>query len=223
MILIPGYNPGQLTLQGTNTYLMGTGKKRILIDTGEGKEQYKIHLKQILEQEQCEISIVLITHHHLDHILGIPQVLELCPDAKVYKGLDHNLENDKLYPFLPLQDGQIFQVENCIITAISLPGHCVDHFGFITQSSEWFSGDCLLGGSSCYIENLKQYFQSMEKVEKMKINTIHPGHGYSIVEGAQETIQKQVQHRKNREQQIYQVINGQSVDENSVSCLSRCE
>ncbi|CAK83146.1 unnamed protein product (macronuclear) [Paramecium tetraurelia] len=213
MILIPGYNPGQFTLKGTNTYLMGTGKARILIDTGEGKEEYKMHLKQIVDNEQCEITIVLITHHHHDHIGGISQVLELFPNSQVYKNLDHNLESDKLYPFKPLQDGQIFQVENCTITAISLPGHCVDHFGFMTSNQEWFSGDCLLGGSSCYMENVKQYLQSMEKIQNMNIKAIYPGHGYTIIEGAQEAIQNQIQHRKNREQQIYQVINGQSIEE----------
>ncbi|CAD8047498.1 unnamed protein product [Paramecium primaurelia] len=197
MILIPGYNPGQFTLQGTNTYLLGTGKTRILIDTGEVKEQYKMHLKQILDKEQCEISIVLITHHHFDHIGGISQVLELCPNAKIYINLDHNLENDNLYPYNPLKDGQIFQVDNSTITAIFQPGHFVDHFGFISYQQDWFSGDCML-------EVL---------LVSQKIKTIYPGHGYSIIEGAQEAIQNQIQHRKNREQQIYQAINGQSVDE----------
>lgn len=44
MILIPGFNPSKLTLQGTNTYLLGTSNNRILIDTAEGKPQYLEYL-----------------------------------------------------------------------------------------------------------------------------------------------------------------------------------
>lgn len=88
VVRILGQNPGQYTLQGTNTYLVGEGRPYTLIDTGEGKSEYIPLLESVLEDDvrrisdngqgkQQHISDIIISHWHPDHVGGIPSVLAL--------------------------------------------------------------------------------------------------------------------------------------------------
>ncbi|KAI6041234.1 beta-lactamase-like protein [Pisolithus marmoratus] len=88
VVRILGQNPGKYTLQGTNTYLIGEGRPYTLVDTGEGKPEYIPLLESVLLEDDVggisdngqgkrHISDIIISHWHLDHVGGVPSVLDL--------------------------------------------------------------------------------------------------------------------------------------------------
>ncbi|KIM23953.1 hypothetical protein M408DRAFT_246676 [Serendipita vermifera MAFF 305830] len=82
VIRVLGQNPGQYTLQGTNTYLVGKKAPYILVDTGEGRPDYPGFLKEALslyapQSESPVVSDIIITHKHRDHHGGIPSITSM--------------------------------------------------------------------------------------------------------------------------------------------------
>jgi glyoxylase-like metal-dependent hydrolase (beta-lactamase superfamily II) len=107
-----GLNPGPFTLQGTNTYLIGNGRRRLLIDTGEGHDGmvgtliiiklnyfalmlcsvlvclvgWIENLSKTMKDEGIEgLDGILITHWHHDHIGGIDHVRKRFGNIPVHK------------------------------------------------------------------------------------------------------------------------------------------
>ena len=57
-----GQNPSVFTGPGTNTYLIGTGPRRLLLDTGEGRESYLPVLESAIESAGCQgIQEIVLT------------------------------------------------------------------------------------------------------------------------------------------------------------------
>ncbi|KAF8910347.1 lactamase [Mucidula mucida] len=84
VVRVLGQNPGKFTLQGTNTYIVGSKNPYTLIDTGEGRDDYIPVLESALREtaslsdpQQQHISDIVISHWHHDHVGGIPAVLSL--------------------------------------------------------------------------------------------------------------------------------------------------
>ncbi|KAI0927894.1 hypothetical protein AcW1_005299 [Taiwanofungus camphoratus] len=82
VVRILGQNPGNYTLQGTNTYLVGEHNPYVLIDTGDGRDAYIPFLTEALKgttghPDKPHISDIILTHKHHDHCDGLPSVLHL--------------------------------------------------------------------------------------------------------------------------------------------------
>lgn len=84
VVRVLGQNPGKFTLQGTNTYIIGKRSPYVLVDTGEGHEEYISVLESALREtaissntDEPHISDIILSHWHQDHVCGLPSVLSL--------------------------------------------------------------------------------------------------------------------------------------------------
>ncbi|KXX78261.1 Beta-lactamase-like protein 2 [Madurella mycetomatis] len=198
-IRILGGNPGKFTLQGTNTYLVGTGPKRLLIDTGEGRASWIAALKRTLDEERASITAAIITHWHGDHTGGIPDLIAAWPSAKVYK---HSPDAGQL----DLPDGQTFHVDGASLTALHTPGHTTDHTVLLfAEEDAMFTGDNVLGHGTAVFEDLTAYMDSLERMRKLFRGRAYPGHGAAVPDGPTK-IAEYIRHRQQREEQVVQML-----------------
>ncbi|KAL2751929.1 hypothetical protein ACRALDRAFT_1066379 [Sodiomyces alcalophilus JCM 7366] len=199
-IRVLGGNPGKFTLQGTNTYLVGTGYRRILIDTGEGRPSWAAALKSTLQQEGARVETVLISHWHPDHTGGVDDILQLCPDAKVYKNqAGEDGQRD-------IVDGQAFTVQGASLTAFHTPGHTDDHMVFVlAEEDAMFTADNVLGQGTAVFEDLAAYLASLERMRHLFRGRAYPGHGPVISDGPAK-VEEYIRHRKEREDQVLRTL-----------------
>ncbi|EKD14207.1 uncharacterized protein L3040_003653 [Drepanopeziza brunnea f. sp. 'multigermtubi'] len=199
VIRVLGGNPGKFTLQGSNTYIVGTGRQRILIDTGEGKPAWIASLKEALRTENATITKALITHRHYDHVGGIHDLLEFSPTTIIYKYLPDEGQNE-------IKDGQHFEVEGASLRTLHSPGHTRDHVVIILEDEDaMFTGDNLLGHGTAVFEDLTVYLESLENMRSKFHGRAYPGHG-AVVEGGPSKIIEYIKHRQVRENQVIQTL-----------------
>ncbi|KAL3097179.1 hypothetical protein niasHT_030174 [Heterodera trifolii] len=212
VIRILGKNPGPFTLQGTNTYLLGTGKKKILIDTGEANvADYLQNLATALGNEN-QITTIIATHWHHDHIGGITGILRRFPDnnnekirlmkCQRFDGKSESTEN----AFEFVENGQQIEVEGATLRIIFTPGHTSDHISlWLEEEKALFSGDCVLGEGSAVFENLTEYLRSLRKLLELDPVRIYPGHG-PVIDNPREKVNEYIEHRLQREKEILKTI-----------------
>ncbi|EFQ33704.1 metallo-beta-lactamase superfamily protein [Colletotrichum graminicola] len=201
VIRVMGGNPGEMQLQGTNTFLVGTGKARILIDTGEGVPVWIERLVGILKERDLIITHVLLTHWHGDHTGGVPDLVayDSAIADRVYKCNPDPGQND-------IEDGQIFAVEGATIKALFTPGHAVDHMCFfLEEENALFTGDNVLGHGFTVVEDLAVYLQSLDRMAEQGCTIGYPAHGIEI-QNLPAKLNQYIRQRRAREKLIYGVL-----------------
>ncbi|KAB8293251.1 hypothetical protein EYC80_007583 [Monilinia laxa] len=192
-------HPRGKSRKGTNTYLVGKGRKRLLIDTGEGRETWIQTLKDTLEKEQATITSCILTHWHHDHVKGVSHLLEHSPETIIYKNRPDEGQTN-------IEDDRKFSIEGATLRAIHSPGHTQDHMALILEEEDAiFTGDNVLGHGTAVFEDLTTYLDSLEKMKGLFSGRAYPGHG-AVIEDGPSKIGEYIRHRKERESQVIQVL-----------------
>ncbi|KAI1744413.1 putative metallo-beta-lactamase domain protein [Xylaria scruposa] len=197
VIRVLGQNPGKFTLQGTNTYIVGTGEKRMLIDTGQGIPEWACIISSTLHELGVSLSHVLLTHWHGDHTKGVPDLLVRYPElgSSIYKNSPGKGQQDIL-------DNQIFEVEGATIRALHSPGHSHDHMCFILEEDNaMFTGDNILGHGSSAVEELGTYMATLEKMLPPGCIIGYPAHGV-VLQNLPAKITGELTQKLRRESQV---------------------
>jgi glyoxylase-like metal-dependent hydrolase (beta-lactamase superfamily II) len=182
-------NPGPMTLEGTNTFLYGSGRCAV-IDPGPEDAG---HLAAVLAaaEERGGIGVVLLTHGHGDHAAGAESLATAAAEA---------VGGERPPVVLPA-DGE----EHAGLRAIATPGHAGDHVCLMTGDRVCFSGDLVLGRGSTFVPpdggSLISYMDSLARLQAEPIELICPGHG-PWIEDPEAKLAEYVEHREMRERKL---------------------
>jgi glyoxylase-like metal-dependent hydrolase (beta-lactamase superfamily II) len=206
VVVALGQNPSMFTGPGTNTYLVGTGSERILLDSGQGLEAYLPVLDVALERAGCRIQQIVLTHGHVDHIGGARSVMDRHGELSVSKYPWAPFDDPWPIEITPLADGDLVRTEGATLRALHTPGHAADHICYVLEEERSiFSGDNVLGVGTTVIPidggDLLDYMGSLERLLAEEPTAIYPAHGPKIADGPAK-LREYIAHRNAREQEI---------------------
>jgi glyoxylase-like metal-dependent hydrolase (beta-lactamase superfamily II) len=200
---------------GTNIYFIGDPKSEMLmLDTGEHDRSWT---NQILDYWKSElnspkITAILISHGHQDHIGGIDRIQEAVSapvrcHPKLAKELRRVLSDDNAV--IPLKSGEMLKTGGGVkLKSFFTPGHAIDHVCYnLSKERVLFTGDTILGASSSSVMDLSEYMKTLERLSKIRVETICPAHGPVVPSPKGKMLAKgYIKHRSMREEQVISTL-----------------
>ena len=208
VVLAPNASP--MTLEGTNTYVVGGEREVIVIDPGPDDPA---HFDRVLAAAgPAEIVGVFLTHWHSDHSEG---ARSFAGRARAPIGSWSPMTSGEPLE-IPLHDGERAGAGEIHLTAIHTPGHASDHMSFwLDDERALFTGDHILGRGTTVVAypdgDMNAYMRSLRIVQDRAAARLYPGHG-PVVDDPAAVVAEYIEHRLMRERQVIAALPG-SVDE----------
>lgn len=196
VVLAP--NPGPMTLDGTNTWVLRASGSAscVVVDPGPATEE---HLQAVAAAGPVEL--ILLTHGHLDHSEGAPRLAELT-GAQV-------LALDDAHGG-PLPVGEDVSAAGVRLEVVATPGHTGDSVSFYLPADDAvLTGDTILGRGTTVVAHpdgkLGPYLDSLRRLAEFGDAAVLPGHGPELT-SAGRVAEAYLAHRANRLEEVRRAL-----------------
>lgn len=200
----------------TNAFLIGDlGHPQILVDPSPKDER---ELSKFLETlKDFKITEIFITHHHRDHHQFAPELAKFWKVPLLMSQLTHEYMTRKRgEEYLKGCKIKIVRDQDILtktrgedVIVVEVPGHDLGQLALMPKDKKWFiAGDLFQGIGTVVVggpeSSMKKYFETLQKVIDLNPHCVVPSHGIAL--GGTGIIQKNLEHRKIREEQVRQLF-----------------
>ncbi|GAB3939387.1 MBL fold metallo-hydrolase [Kribbella albertanoniae] len=203
-------NPGPMTLEGTNTWILRApgATQSVVVDPGP---QLEDHLRAVLDAAG-DVAVVLLTHKHPDHTEGAAWFANQAGCGVRAVDPAFRLPTDHAHG---LAEGDVITAEDLRIEVLPTPGHTLDSVCFwLPQDGSLLTGDTVLGRGTSVVAHpdgaLAPYLDSLEKLlaftnSAAGLARLLPGHG-PVITNPGKVLTHYLTHRKDRLDQVRQAL-----------------
>lgn len=198
-ILAP--NPGPMSLDGTNSYVVRApgDPSAVVVDPGPDD---RAHLNALAGAGR--VGLILVTHRHADHTAGSAR-LHALTGAPVRAADPAHCHGGAA----PLADGEAIRAAGVDINVLATPGHTSDsvcfHLPGDGPAGSVLTGDTILGQGTTMLDypdgTLGDYLATLDRLEALGPATVLPAHG-PVLPALDGIVRDYRRHRQERLDQI---------------------
>jgi glyoxylase-like metal-dependent hydrolase (beta-lactamase superfamily II) len=202
-------NPSPMTLDGTNTHLVGEpgSGQAVVVDPGPDDPGHLAAVEAALAARGARVVAVLVTHHHGDHAAaarpwGRHFDAPVAASSPAVAGPGGRV----------LRPGERLRLAGTTLDVVGTPGHTADHLAFRLASGAVLVGDHVLGRGTSVISHpegdVLAYLDSLRRVHDLGPSALYCGHGPELTVDPGAVLRFHLDHRAYREQQLLQLLAG---------------